>query len=154
VAWSGTAIGTRFGIRLQPVELLDLSAVSQALEECRADAVIHAAAMSSTEAVYHDPARAEAVNEAATRLLAEWASRNERRLIFTSTALLFDASRSWTREIDPAEPILEYGRSKLRAERAVLNAPRGVIARLSLLFGPAHGASPGFFDRAVLALKR
>src|SRR5262249_52267952 len=50
--------------------------------------------------------------------------------------------------------ILAYGRSKLEAERPVLAATRGLVARLSLLFGPTPSRRPGFFDLAMEALHR
>jgi dTDP-4-dehydrorhamnose reductase len=93
------------------------------------------------------------VNVAATRLLSTWASEHDRRLIYTSTDLVFDGESSWYREGDPARPILAYGQSKHAAERFVLDAPRGLVARLSLLYGPSRSGREGFFDRAVVALR-
>ena len=58
--------------------------------------------------------------------------------MFTSTDLVFDGSKSWYREDDPAVPILAYGRTKREAESFVLAVPRGLVARISLLFGPAR----------------
>ena len=116
--------------------------------------MIHAGALSSAEAVRRDPARAQAVNVEATRRLAAWAAARGRRLVFTSTDLVFDGSKSWNREDDPARPILAYGRTKLEAESHVLAIPRGLVARLSLLFGPTRSGSPDFFDLAIDALGR
>ncbi len=151
-AWSGTTRGSRCGIPLRPVDLTDERATATALEDADPAAVIHAGALSSTETVYRDPERGRAVNIEATRRLAEWAEKHDRRLLFTSTDLVFDGSRSWSRESDPAEPILAYGRTKREAESFVLAIPRGIVARISLLFGPARGGSPGFFDLAMAAL--
>jgi dTDP-4-dehydrorhamnose reductase len=153
-AWSGTTSGRRAGIDLRKVELTDKRAVLLALRESDPDAVIHAAAISSAAAVHRDPERGRAVNIAATGHLADWASARKRRLVFTSTDLVFDGSESWYRESDSAEPILEYGRTKRAAEPLVLATPRGVVARLSLLFGPARCGAPGDFDRALTAIGR
>ena len=153
-AWSGTSRGVRGGIALRPVDLTDERETVTALEEVDPEAVIHAGAVSSAERVYRDPERGRAVNIEATRRLASWADQHDRRLLFTSTDLVFDGSRSWSRESDPAEPILAYGRTKLEAESYVLTIPRGIVARISLLFGPTRGGSPGFFDLALEALAR
>jgi dTDP-4-dehydrorhamnose reductase len=150
--WSGTTRGSRGGIALRPVDLTDERSTATALEEADPAAVIHAGALSSTETVYREPERGRAVNIEATRRLACWAHEHDRRLLFTSTDLVFDGSRSWYRESDPAEPILAYGRTKREAESFVLAIPRGIVARISLLFGPTHGGSPGFFDLALTAL--
>jgi dTDP-4-dehydrorhamnose reductase len=154
IAWSGTTSGPRGAVTLHAVDLIEARAVDESLEAADPDAVIHAAAMSTAEAVYRDPARGHAVNVEATRRLAEWAGSRGRRLLFTSTDLVFDGSRSWYREEDPARPILAYGRSKFEAERPVVAAPRSLVARLSLLFGPTHSGRPGFFDLAMDALRR
>src|SRR5262249_2317853 len=89
---------------------------------------------------------------AASESLAAWAIKHDRRLLFTSSDLVFDGSKSWYREDDPAEPVLEYGRTKRSAEPAVLAVPRGLVARLSLPFGPPRFRRPRFFDRTLVPL--
>jgi dTDP-4-dehydrorhamnose reductase len=154
LAWSGSTRGHCGGIPLRPLDLTDASALLAALRETDPEVVIHAAAVSSAEAVYREPERGESVNVAATQQLAAWAQAHDRRLVFTSTDLVFDGSKSWYREEEPADPILEYGRSKRAAERFVTAIPRGVVARISLLFGPTSSGRPGYFDRALVAARR
>jgi dTDP-4-dehydrorhamnose reductase len=153
VAWSGTSAGTHGTIALQPVDLTDAAIVLGALDAADADVVIHAAAISSAEAARRDPGRAWAVNVEGTRLLADWAARRDRRLVFTSTDLVFDGQCRWYREDDPAEPIVEYGRSKRAAELPVLAVPGGLVARLSLMYAPGRPGASDFFDRALSSLR-
>ncbi len=153
-AWSGTTHGLRGGIELRPVDLTDEAEVARSLDEADPEALIHAAALSSADAIYRDPSRGRAVNVEATQRVAAWAASHDRRILFTSTDLVFDGARSWYREEDEAVPILGYGRTKLDAESFVRAIPRGVVARISLLFGPALGGNPGFYDRALAALAR
>jgi dTDP-4-dehydrorhamnose reductase len=134
--------------------LTDEGAVAAALAAMDPDAVLHTAAVTSTEAAYRAPQHAAAVNVAATAHLAAWCTQHDRRLLFTSTDLVFDGARSWYREEEPAEPILEYGRTKRAAEPLVRAVPRGLVARVSLLYGPAGSGKPGFFDLALDALSR
>jgi dTDP-4-dehydrorhamnose reductase len=152
-AWSSGATEARGGLRFRPVELTDRVAVLRALADAAPDAIIHAAAISSADAARRDPARSQAVNVGATQLLSNWAAEHDRRLVFTSTDLVFDGQKSWYSETDPAHPILIYGRTKLAAEEFVLAAPRGLVARLSLLYGASRCGREGFFDRAVAALR-
>jgi dTDP-4-dehydrorhamnose reductase len=154
LAWSRATDGPRGELAIRPVELTDAGQVTEALEDADPDAVIHAGALSSADAVYRDPARGREVNVEATRRLADWAASRGRRLVFTSTDLVFDGSRSWYREDDEARPILEYGRTKLEAEAHVAATPGGLVARLSLLYGPNPSGRPGFFDLALDALRR
>lgn len=136
------------------VDLESVSSIERALEAVDPEIVFHLAAVSSADAVAADPARAWAVNVEAVKRIADWCIEREKRLVFTSTDLVYDGDGSLYRENDPPRPILQYGRTKLAAERYVLNAPRGLAARLSLLYGFAKSANPGFFDRAITALQR
>ncbi len=153
-AWSGTTEGTRGRIPLRPVDLADARAVDGALDEDDPGAILHAGCLSTAEAVRREPERARAVNVEATWRLAQWASARGRRLVFTSTDLVFDGSRSWYREDDPARPVLAYGQTKLDAEAHVAASPGGLVARLSLLFGAPASAAPDFFAQALATLRR
>jgi dTDP-4-dehydrorhamnose reductase len=152
-AWTGTTNQASGRIKLRPVELTDRVAVLRALADSDPDAVIHAAAISSAEAARRDRAGSETVNVGATQLLASWAKEHDRRLVYTSTDLVFDGQKSWYKEDDPAHPVLVYGQTKYAAEQFVVAAPRGLVARLSLLYGPSRSRRQGFFDRAVASLR-
>ena len=154
VAWSGRERVRRGGFDLDPVDLLDLDAVEAALDQARPDAVVHAAALSSAEAVRLDPERAEAINVRATRRIGEWVESNHRRMVFTSTDLVFGGTRSMNREDDLAEPILAYGRTKRAGELALEPFRSAMVARLPLLYGTSLCGRPSFFSRAVDSLRQ
>jgi dTDP-4-dehydrorhamnose reductase len=152
-AWSGTTDGERFGFPLRRVDLGDPLAVAAAIEETSPDVVIHVGAMSSVEEVRRQPAPGWNVNVQATEVLAAWCGAHGRRLLFTSTDLVFDGTKSWLREDDPAGPVVEYGRTKLAAEAIVLTLCGGLVVRLSLLYGPARAGRASYFDQAIAALR-
>jgi dTDP-4-dehydrorhamnose reductase len=153
VAWSGTTDGHRLGFRLTRVELSDPLAVRSAIQAANPDVVIHAGARSRADLVRREPALGWEVNVRGTEVLSAWCSEHGRRLLFTSTDLVFDGERSWYREGDRAVPVLEYGRTKLAAEAVVLTNCRGLVVRLSLLYGQAGGAETSYFDQAIAALR-
>ncbi len=153
IAGDHAAVG--WGAGLVPVELTDAPATLRALAETDPDVVIHLAAISAADAVRNDLARARAVNVEATARLASWCGERGRRLIYSSTDLVFDGANPWYREDDPAEPLMLYGRTKRDAEPFVRAIPGGLVARISLLFGPSR--SPGrstYLDRTMAALAR
>jgi dTDP-4-dehydrorhamnose reductase len=154
LAASGSEIGQRSGVPLRPIDLTDPRSLNSLLEDWQPDAILHAAALSATEAVRLDPERAKAINIDATSQMADWASRHSRRLVFTSTDLVFDGNRPWNREADPAQPLLAYGRTKLAAEASVLGCSGGIVARICLLYGPSKCGRPSFFDRAIEAIRQ
>jgi dTDP-4-dehydrorhamnose reductase len=154
VAWSGTASGHRGGVPLVSVDLANPGATGHALAAADPGVILHTAAVSTAEAVRRDPARGRIVNVEATGQLAAWCARHGRRMVYTSTDLVFDGSRAWNREDDPTEPILAYGRTKRAAEPFVLAVPGGLVARVSLLFGPSRSGRASPFDRTMDALRR
>lgn len=154
IAWSGRATGHRGDVALTPVDLADDAATGRALDAADPGVILHAAAISTAEGVRRDPERARAVNVEATARLAGWCTRRGRRLVFTSTDMVFDGTKSWWREDDPADPLLAYGRTKRAAEVAVLACPGALVARLPLMYGPTRCGRPGFFDRSLDALRR
>jgi dTDP-4-dehydrorhamnose reductase len=152
-AWSGTRRGELFGTPLQPVDMADAAAVAAAFRQARPGAVIHAAAVASIAECHRDPDHARRVNVGGTATLAELAAAVGARLMLVSTDLVFDGEHAPYREADPAAPLSVYGRSKADAEAAALAAPRGAVARVSLLFGRALAGRPSFFDQQADALR-
>jgi dTDP-4-dehydrorhamnose reductase len=139
---------------LEPVDLTDPLATERALAGAKPEVIVHAAALSRVEQVRSEPAAAWALNVLATGRLAAWCAGRGARLVYVSTDLVFDGGRAWNREDDPAVPVLEYGRTKREGERHVLGVAGGLVARLSLLYGPTRAERPGYYDRTILALRR
>jgi dTDP-4-dehydrorhamnose reductase len=153
VAWGRGASESGPGDGIEGIDL-EGAGWELRLDAIGPDAVIHLAAMSAAEAVRLDPGRAERINVEATRRLADWCGRRGRRLVFTSTDLVFDGSRPGNREDDPADPILAYGRTKRAAEPFVTAIPGGLVARVSLLYGFSRSGREAYFDQTVAALRR
>lgn len=145
IAWPGAG---------RPLDLARPDGLDDHLDAADPDAVVHAAAVSSAAAAFRDPSRARAVNVEGTRRIADWCARRGRRLLFVSTDLVFDGARPWSREHDPAHPVLTYGQTKLEAEAFARAVPLGLVARLSLLYGRGWSNRASFFDAAIAALAR
>src|SRR5574339_563213 len=116
------------GITRTQLDLTDRSAVASAFERYRPDFIIHCAALSRTKDCESDPENAKRINVGATGLLSQL-SRNS-RFIFLSSGEVFDGSAGWYDEEAEPNPINVYGRTKLEAERLVLQNP-GQIGRAS-----------------------
>jgi dTDP-4-dehydrorhamnose reductase len=153
VAWGRVGGETRAGVALEAVDL-EIEGWESRLDAVEPDVVLHLAALSAAEAVRLEPERGHRINVEATRRLAEWCGLHDRRLVFTSTDLVFDGTKPWNREDDPAKPVLAYGRTKRAAEPFVTASPRGLVARVSLLYGPSRNGRDAYFDRIVADLAR
>jgi dTDP-4-dehydrorhamnose reductase len=153
VAWSGTRQGRLFGTTFRPIDLTIPDHVAAAFREAKPSLVVHSAAITTVAACYRDPRRANQVNVNATALLTELAAEAGVRFVFPSTDLVFDGDKGSYCEVDAPSPLSVYGRSKLEAEKPVLAYSRGVVARLSLLYGPTLVGQSAFFDDQVAALQ-
>jgi dTDP-4-dehydrorhamnose reductase len=145
-AWSHSRSGELFGFPLHPIDLGQREAVIAAFQQARPEIVLHLAAYPVVAECYRHPDVARRINTDGTALLAELATGAGARLVYVSTDMVFDGHKGHYREDDPAEPLSAYGRSKKDGEPPVLAAPRGTVARLSLMFGPTLIGRPYFFD--------
>lgn len=154
--WGGEASG--HDLRAASRAQLDLSrpdALAAGLDaiwrQWRFDVLINTAAMSSLEDCLDQPELAQAVNVESPAEMARFAAKRGVRMIHFSTDYVFGGEREGRcYEADEARPRNVYGRTKLEGERRVRSAcPEAVIARVSWLFGPLHGAKPTHFDHVL-----
>lgn len=146
--------GEPAGQRLRPVDLARPDEVAAAFRAARPERVVHLAAVSRVSTCRENPRLAERINVDATRLLVALAREWRARLLLASTDMVFDGRRGGYAEDDVAEPLSVYGRSKLAAERSVLDYEQGLVVRLSLLFGPSRNGRPNYFDAQCDALRQ
>ena len=102
----------------------------------RADAVIHLAAIVGATACDRDPVLATGVNLDAVRLLNRL--RSPRQLvIFPNTNSGYGTTSGETHctEDSPLQPISLYGKTKVEAERLLLDSRSAVALRLATVFG-------------------
>ncbi|MFN8606980.1 MAG: sugar nucleotide-binding protein [Vulcanimicrobiota bacterium] len=125
---------------------------SDYLDRMEPRAVIHSAALSAIADCLSQPELADRINHQATARLARWCGQNGVRLVYVSTDMVFDGERAPYDEDSRAEPLSEYGRSKLRGEQAVLEQGQ-LVARVALMVGPALGARQSYYDQLVANLR-
>lgn len=136
------------GLATLPLDLASEASLAQALAEARPEAVLHAAACADADVCERDAGRARRLNVEASERLAQLCRERGARLLALSTDLVLDGARAFSDESSDPAPILEYGRSKLAGERAVLGAsPDFAVLRVALVhgrgFGPRSTASEG-----------
>lgn len=101
-----------------------------------ADVVVHLAAIVGAAACDRDPVLATTVNLDSVRLLNKL--RSPRQLVLfpnTNSGYGATSGASYCTEETPLEPISLYGRTKVEAERALLDSPNAVAFRLATVFG-------------------
>lgn len=128
------------GERGLSVDVTSAMSVKEALDRAQPDAVILLAAVSDIDQCERQPELAEAINVCGAMHVAEACRKTGAKLLFTSSAAVFDGLRHGYRETDAPTPLSVYGRTKARAEQLIAaELPSAVTLRLALVIGFAQG---------------
>ena len=132
--------------RVSSLSLTDDERLTRTLLDEWPDAIINCSAISSPDDVNRSPRESHAVNVEATVRLAEIAAHLGARFIHVSSDMVFDGTQSPYRSTDMPNPLSEYGRQKLEAEKRILATTDEnlVVLRITLLNGnsPSGKRSP------------
>ena len=120
------------------------------------DAVVNCAAISSPDMVDKNPDHARLINVEAARQLAEVSAHLGARHLQVSTDMVFDGTSSPYRSTDQTNPLSEYGRQKLEAEKQVLATTdiNLVVLRITLLNGNSPRGDRSPHERILSALAK
>jgi len=136
-------------------DLGDGSSVARALLDFRAEAVLHAGAMTDVDACERDPEAAWRVNAGGSEQVARACRALGARLVAVSTDYVFDGRAGPYREEDVPNPQGAYARSKrVGEEAALLLAPGCAVARVAVVYSGRPGAKPTFATQVVEKLSR
>jgi nucleoside-diphosphate-sugar epimerase len=115
-------------------DVRDETLMTAALKQ--ADVVIHLAAVVGAAACDRDPELAESVNVGSVRLLRRLRSPHQ-LVLFPNTNSGYGTTdgETFCTEDSPLRPISLYGRTKVEAERILLDGPNVIALRLATLFG-------------------
>jgi len=133
-------------------DLADLDGLRTLLQAQAPDLIVNAAAWTAVDLAQHDPAPARRANAEAVAVLAAHARQSGALLVHYSTDYVFDGAKPAPYlETDAANPLNEYGRSKLAGEQAIeASGCRALVLRTSWIYA-AHGRN---FVKTVLQLAR
>jgi dTDP-4-dehydrorhamnose reductase len=122
-----------------PIDIVDASSVDHAFREVQPDLVLLLAAMSDIDRCELAPEQAFAINARGAEHVANACARQNARLLFTSSAAVFDGNKHGYCEEDVTSPLSVYGKTKAWAEGAVKALmPSAVILRIALVLGFAR----------------
>jgi dTDP-4-dehydrorhamnose reductase len=126
------------------VDVTSAASIEAGFRQASPDVVVLLAAISDIDACESRPEMAEEINVRGVARVVEACARAGARLVFTSSAAVFDGTRHGYSESDVPTPISVYGRTKARAEELIRQAlPSAIIFRLALVVGFAqdHGTN-------------
>ncbi len=129
---------SRAGGSLDRVDITAPAAVDAWLDEVKPDVLVHLAAERRPDVYAKDPASADRLNIDATEALAMSCAAREVNMLFLSTNYLFDGTSPPYHPDDDPNPLNDYGKGKLKAERAILAASsRHRSLRVPMFHGPS-----------------
>jgi dTDP-4-dehydrorhamnose reductase len=122
------------------IDITSAASVEEGFQHASPDVVVLLAAISDIDVCESHPEQAEAINVGGAAHVVQACARTGAKLVFTSSAAVFDGTRHGYREGDPPNPVSVYGSTKARAESLILQAlPSAIILRLALVVGFAQG---------------
>ena len=119
------------------LNITDYDAVENYIKSYKVSTIINCAAYTSVELAQHNLNIANLVNCIGVRYLSKLCSIYKIQLIHISTDFVFDGKKNFPyRENDMTFPINNYGLSKLRGEKEILNLDleKSIIIRTSWLY--------------------
>lgn len=120
------------------LDLARAETILPAIDGCRPDLVVSAAAYTAVDQAEAEPELALAVNATGAGAVSEAAARLGLPVIHVSTDYVFDGSKEGAYvEDDPPAPLSVYGATKLAGEKTVAAAnPRHLILRTAWVYSP------------------
>ncbi len=124
------------------MDVANPASVASAFDRVRPQVVVLLAAMADIDRCEREPQLAESINADGAEFVARGCARCGARLIYSSSAAVFDGTRHGYRESDAPTPVSVYGRTKAEAEQRVTKlVPGAAIVRPALVVG--RGLRPG-----------
>ena len=131
---------TDFSLQNFPVSKIDLiknrSGILELIKDYRPDFVVHAVAYPSVDFCESNKQMADVLHIKITDDIAKTCSNTGSRIIYFSTDAIFDGklSRKYT-ENDLPNPINHYGKTKLNAEKILLENDTNIVLRTTVIYG-------------------
>jgi dTDP-4-dehydrorhamnose reductase len=119
------------------IDLLNDNEIEKIIKNYNPDIVIHTIAHSSVDLCETDPSVADILHIDMTKKIANACASINSKLIFLSTDAVFEGQLNKQYcENDIPNPVNYYGKTKLEAEKIVLNASiNNVVLRTSVIYG-------------------
>ena len=120
---------------LYPLDATDESKVEEFLIKHNPDIVIDTIALTSSVACEKDQELAKKYNYETAKNISRACKKTGSYLVFISSSYIFDGEEGDYSEEDSSEPTNQYGKTKIMAEKEVLNMEKGIVLRIDILYG-------------------
>jgi len=131
-----------------PCDITKWDQVKTTVGSYRPRFIVNAAAFTDVDGNEREPEKARRVNTEGVEHLVSAGEEVGARVVQLSTDYVFDGTAGPYLEYDETAPLNVYGRTKLDAERLVLESGHHLVIRANVLYGPDN-ESPASFVRWV-----
>ncbi len=119
-----------------PCDITSWEQVEETVRSFQPRFIVNAAAFTDVDGNEREPEKARLVNTTGVEHLLAAGVEAGARLVQVSTDYVFDGAAGPYLEGDKPTPLCVYGRTKLEAERLVLEGDGHLVIRANVLFGP------------------
>ncbi|MCR4284916.1 MAG: SDR family oxidoreductase [archaeon] len=124
------------GVGKEELDATNLEQVKKFISENKPDIVIDTVALTSSVACEKYPDLAEKLNYLTAKNIAGACKENNAKMVFISSTYLFDGIKGNYSEEDEPVAINEYGRTKIIAEKEIMNQLEDyLILRVDIMYG-------------------
>ncbi len=127
--------------------------VTEVVDAFGPQVIVNAAAYTDVDGNEREPERARRINTQGVEQLLTAGKKVGAKMIQISTDYVFDGLAGPYLESDETGPLSVYGRTKLEAERRVLDGNGHLVIRANVLFGPDRDAPASFVGWVVRAMQ-
>jgi len=134
------------GYRYLSANVCNAEQMEAIVNEFRPNSVIHTVAMANVDVCEKEPDLCKMINVQSVKTLVALAEKYNFQLIYLSTDFIFDGENGPYKESDIPNPLNEYGKSKLEAERLIQESNcKWSIVRTILVYGVPREAGRSNF---------
>lgn len=117
------------------LDISDSEILKKELDSFYPDVIVHLAALSNVEKCETERELSDKQNILPIEILVNWASKNNKKIIFMSSDYVYDGENGNFDETSIENPIQYYGLAKLRGEKMVSTLNDYVILRPTVIYG-------------------
>ena len=121
--------------KIKNLDATDYLSVKKFLFDFKPSLVIDNVSLTSSLACEKDPKLAEELNYFSAKNIAKSCEEIGAKMVFFSSTYIFDGQKGDYTEKDTPSPLNEYGRTKVKAEKAVKEIEDYLIIRVDLMYG-------------------
>lgn len=117
------------------VDITDEIKLREVLNKIKPSFIVDTAALSNVEKCEVEKELAYKNNVLPTKILSEWANKNDATMIYISSDYVYDGVKGNFTEEDFVNPIQYYGLTKLKSEEIVSKLKKHIILRPAVIYG-------------------